>query len=222
MTRKKEMQGSLIAHGVAAAGVAAVLAALLILAPISPGTSSSYLPTTGVAQTASGLELHLSLNATSIASGQSISVTVWMYNPSSSTANVSASRDWALGGLVIGPCGPLNYPMGFLIMGGNLTISEVMSGQALQLYSPGTYNCPMILSSISGYAFEPTSSSASVMGSCTSSACFSADMSASATFSGDYGLLGFSSFAPGSYTVVGGDEWGGLMLLHFSVTSQES
>jgi hypothetical protein len=119
----------------------------------------------------------------------------------------------------VGPCGSLNFPMGFEIMRGNLTLDQVKNGESLQLYSPGIYSCPMMLSSIQSYVFSPSSNDATVMGSCTPSACFSENMSASMTFSGEYGLLGFRSFAPGLYTLVGGDEWGGLTLLHFAVTS---
>jgi hypothetical protein len=118
----------------------------------------------------------------------------------------------------VGPCGSGNYPMGFVIMRGNLTLDEVRNGESLQLYPPGTYACPMILTFIQSYVFSPSSSHASVTGSCSPSACFSDNMSASMTFSGEYGLLGFRNFTPGFYTVVGGDEWGGLTLLHFAVT----
>jgi hypothetical protein len=211
------MRKDLIAHGMATAGVVATLVVFFLLAPVSPGTGSSFLSTSSFTPTASGLELHLSLNATSVASGQSVSVTVWVYNPTSSEADASYSGTWAVQGMGVGPCGAGNFPMGFVIMRGNLSLNEVKKGEALQLYGPGTYACPMILMSIQSYVFSPTSSFAALEGSCSPSACFTDNMSASMTFSGEYGLLGFSSFAPGLYTVVGGDEWGGLTVLHFSV-----
>lgn len=213
------MRNDLVAHGLATAGVVATLVAFLLLSPVSPGTGSSFLSTSSVTLTTSGLELHLSLNTTSIASGQSVSVTVWVYNPSASEVDALHSGNWAVQGMGVGPCGSLNYPMGFVIMRGNLTLDQVKNGESLQLYAPGTYACPMILTLIQSYVFSPSSSYATVMGSCSPSACFSENMSASMTFSGEYGLLGFSSFTPGFYTVVGGDEWGGLTLLHFAVTS---
>jgi hypothetical protein len=42
-------------------------------------------------------------------------------------------------------------------------------------------------------------------------------MTAVMVFSGYYVGGSFKSFDPGVYTVVGGDEWGGIVLLHFVV-----
>ncbi len=81
-----------------------------------------------------------------------------MYNPSASEADAPYSGNWAVQGMGVGPCGSLNYPMGFVIMRGNLTLDQVKNGESLQLYAPGTYACPMILMPIQSYVFSPSSS----------------------------------------------------------------
>ena len=212
------MRNDLLAHGLATAGVVSTLLVFFLLAPVAPGTGSSLSSSSSFSPTAFGLELHLSLNATSIASGQSVSLTVWMYNPSPYQTEAAYSGKWAVQGMGVGPCGPVNYPMGFVIMKGNLSLAQVKDGAPLQLYGPGIIACPMILLYVEGYIFPSHNSFATIVGSCSPSECMASNMSASSTFSGDYSLLGFQSFSPGLYTVVGGDEWGGLTLLHFAVT----
>jgi hypothetical protein len=170
-----------------------------------------------VERTASGLELHLAVNADSIAPGETISISIWIYNPSASEVEVSSSAGWPLDGLGTGPCGAVNYPMGFLIMRGNLSLEGIGGGERLGLYLPGAYNCPAILSSVRSYVLAPSSSSAQVVGSCTPSVCYTLAMSANMSFSGEYTAAGYRDFVPGAYTVVGGDEWGGLTILHFMV-----
>ena len=213
------MRKDLVAHGLATAGVVVTLLVLFMLAPVAPGTGSTVFPSSSSSPTASGLELHLSLNATSIVSGQSLFLTVWVYNPSPIQAEAAYAGNWGVQGMGVGPCGPMSFPMGLVIMKGNLSLAQVKTGAPLQLYEGGVIACPMILLYVQSYVFPSHSSFATLVGSCSPSECASSNMSASMTFSGDYGLLGFENFSPGVYTVVGGDEWGGLTLLHFTVTS---
>jgi len=212
------MRVELIAAGVAAFGTAVVLLVAAMSAPLSLPNGANQWTTSAYVPTADGLELHLSIGGTSFAPGQSVNLTVWLYNPSSSEVDVPVSPLWAVGGLGVGPCGALNYAMGFEILSGNYTVGDVKDGQGLQLYEPGPYACPMVLSGITSYDFAPNSSSASVYGSCSGSFCFSEAQSASGSFSGYYGLFGHEAFPPGVYTVVGGDVWGALVVLHFSVS----
>jgi hypothetical protein len=213
------MRKELVAHGLAAIGVAATLTVFFLLVPVSPGTGSSTLPASGFTTTTAGLELHLSLNSTSVASGDPVSVSIWMYNPSASEVDASYSGNWAVQGMGVGPCGTGSYPMGISIMRGNLTLNQVKGGPALQLYGSGEYGCPMILFYVQSYNFSPASSFATLMGYCSPSSCMTENITASMSFSGEYTASGFTSFAPGVYTFVGGDEWGGLTLLHFVVST---
>ncbi len=168
-----------------------------------------------------GLALVLSLNSTNIHSGQSISIRVDEQNTLPPPNHVPAAKNWPLDGLGVGPCGVLNYPMGIQVMQGYYGTNNVSTGSPLQLYKTGTYNCPAILSGISGYTFQ-SNDTASVTGSCGSDSCFTQNMSSTTSVSGYWTpnpLQGatFRNFLPGIYTVVAGDEWETLAVLHFVV-----
>jgi hypothetical protein len=132
---------------------------------------------------------------------------------------VSAAHDWPIGGLASGPCGPLNIPVGIAVLSGYYDAANVTSGKALQVYNPGVYACPAIISGITSYLFQPSSDNATVYGSCQPSACFNETVSATVSVTGYWtgGPSTFTSFPSGVYTVVAGDEWGGLAILHFTV-----
>jgi hypothetical protein len=171
---------------------------------------------------ANGLSLVLSLNSTIMQSGQGISVILEEQNTLPKVNEVSASTNWPLNGLKVGPCGPLNYPIGVAIFQGYYVAANISSAKPLQLYEPGVYACPMILAKIDAYTFQPLSSTADIVGSCGSSSCFTERIYSNVTANGYWneGLLGgatFTHFNPGTYTVVAGDEWGALAILHFLV-----
>jgi predicted secreted protein len=184
-----------------------------------------------VVKSASGLNLSLTLGPTAISAGQAVSVGIDEWNTLSTENTVPSASNWPLHGLALGPCGTLNLPIGIEIARGFYTSSNVSGAQALQLSNPGLYDCPMILSSISSYAFEPNSFVAGVVGSCDSNPCFKENVSSTTNVTGYWtggnnsSLLPsstFNSFAPGEYTVVGGDEWGALAILHFTVVEGNS
>ena len=130
--------------------------------------------------------------------------------------------NWPVVGLIMGPCGTLNYPMGVALYAGYLTESDISSATPLRLYDPkALYHCPMILSSISSYLFQPNSDNADVYGSCDPNPCFTGfEISAALSLKGywtDGESSVFNNFTPGTYTMVGGDEWGSLAVAHFIV-----
>lgn len=188
-------------------------------------TSSTSTPLPNASSTTSksvnGLSLSLSLNSTTFQPGQEVAVVLDEQNMLATVNDVSTSNSWPLSGLILGPCGTLNYPIGIAIFQGYYTSSNVSSATPLQLYKPGIYHCPMILSGINAYAFQPLSDSASVIGSCEPNPCFtdfkvSSEVTVTGYWSnGQESILG--NFTPGVYTVVGGDEWGSLAVLHFIV-----
>ncbi len=187
--------------------------------------STNFTGTNSAASKSStGLALELFLNSTSIRPGEGISISVVELNTLPGVNNASASTRWPLKGLGIGPCGPLNLPMGAAVFQGYYTATNISSAQQLQLYKPGTYVCPMILSGIDAYVFQPMSFSAAIYASGSQSPWSTLNMSSSIGVSGYWAgnlLLGptFGGFSPGLYTVVGGDEWGTLVVLHFLVAS---
>jgi hypothetical protein len=172
-------------------------------------------------QSIRGLQLHLSVNGTSIPEGEEVLISVWMYNPSSQDLQVSAAGQWQYEGFGTGPCGPSNLPMGILVFSGNLSIGDLQSAEPLELYEgpPVAYHCPVEYA-IAGFVFHPLGDNATYLEVCGPSlSCqgSEASMTAVMVFSGYYVGGSFKSFDPGVYTVVGGDEWGGIVLLHFVV-----
>src|SRR5207247_4596984 len=109
--------------------------------------------------------------------GQGISITDQEENTLSTVNNVSASTHWPLQGLSVGPCGPLNFPVGVAIIQGYYTSSSVSAGRPLGLYQPGEYSCPAMLSEIGSYVFQPSSDRARIVGSCTREPCFTENLS---------------------------------------------
>lgn len=191
-------------------------------------TSSTSTPLPNASSTTSesvnGLILSLSLNSTTFQPGQEVAVVIDEKNMLATVNNVSASDGWPLRGLSVGSCGALNYPMGVAIFQGYYMSSNVSSATPLQLYKPGIYHCPMILAEINAYAFQPSSDIASVFGSCDPNPCLSYEMNSEIGVTG-YWISGqeatLSNFTSGVYTVVGGDEWGALAVLHFVVQGND-
>src|SRR4029077_2721584 len=112
----------------------------------------------------------------------------------------------------------------FAILKGNYTKDNISIGHPLQLYQPGVFHCPMILSGIDSYAFDPASNLANFVGSCTPNPCFKLQIEDQALVAGSWseilpfpGQASFHQFTPGVYTVAGGDEWGDLLVLNFTV-----
>ncbi len=192
---------------------------------VTPSTSTPPPNTSSTtSKSVKGLMLSLSLNSTTFQPGQEVSVVIDEQNTLATENNVSASNSWPLRGLSLGPCGTLNYPFGVAIFQGNYTSSNVSSAMPLQLYNPeGIYSCPALFL-VNSYSFNPLSDTASVFGGCGSSnpnPCLtdfkiSSEITVTGYWSNDQeSVLG--NFTPGVYTVVGGDEWGSLAVLHFVV-----
>jgi len=167
-----------------------------------------------------GIRLDLSVNSTSLKPGDKITITISESNLRLVLNEVRAASAWKLQGLSLGPCGTVNRPIGFAIFKGNYTRENLSAKHPLQLYQPGAYFCPMILSRINSYVFEPLSNLADVEG-------FKLQIEDQTQVAGAWcepilpfpGLATFHPFSPGVYTVVGGDEWGDLIVLHFTVSS---
>ena len=171
-----------------------------------------------------GLNLSVIMNTTSLQSGESIDIIISETNTLNTTNTVNAANEWQFSPLSLSPCGTLNYPMGLAIFQGYYTPSNVSTAETLELYKPGMYSCPMILAGITSYTFQPLSTVASVNAPYS---IFNLSLASGVTASGYWtdnnssdvwGLNArFSNFQPGIYTIAGGDEWGQLILLHFTV-----
>jgi hypothetical protein len=199
-------------------------------------SSTSATPTASVRvlSPANGLELSLSLNSSSISTGQGIAATVRETNLLSRSDNVPVAEYWpecildecmvtsvSAGELALGPCGPVNFPVGMVVLQGNYGPLNVSQAEALEIYQPGT-SCPAVLSgqaSVTGFDFQPSSDNATLIGTCHAVAgCLREIINPMVSFSGYWSGGAFTSLPNGVYTVVAGDEWGDVAMVHFTVT----
>ena len=190
------------------------------MSPHGGGYSVSSAATTTRADSpgGSGLQLSLALNVTNISSGHAIAATAEELDTGTAALNISSSSKWPIDGLAVGPCGTVNYPVGFVVLQGDYGLSNFASATPLQIYKPGTYGCPAILSGIKGFMFEAGSANATVFGGgCRPADCMSEIVAPSISVSGYWSGGSFTSFPSGIYTVLAGDEWGGVSILHFAV-----
>jgi hypothetical protein len=179
-------------------------------------------PGSVVVGSTSGLNLSLSLGSNMINPGQAVSVGIDQWNTLPTEIVVPSASNWPLQGLTLGPCRTLNLPIGIEIVQGFYTSSNVSSAKPLQLSEPGTYSCPAMIP-VSSFAFEPSSDVAEVLGSCDPNPCITENVSVTQDIAGYWTTAStFSNFTLGEYTVVGGDEWGALAILHFAVAEVNS
>jgi hypothetical protein len=182
----------------------------------SSGTSTSSLTGTATSSEPNDLQLRLSTNATDIQYGGGVEISVSEYNTATTVENVSAANDWPATGLSDGACGHMAYPFGVAVFQGFYTSRNVSSGQPLQIYP--IVPCPMLIRLVTGYLFSPLNDSAVILpGSPNATTLMAVNVTAIGTFNDS-----LTPFSPGTYTVAAGDEWGGLTVLHFSVSNQGS
>jgi hypothetical protein len=173
-----------------------------------------------------GLEVLLSVNSTTIPSEDAISVATSVFNSRSTANNLTASSDWPIAGLSSGPCAPEWYPAGITVFRGDYGAQNLSDGKPIFVW-PGI-ECPAEGSlNVTSYSFLPKSdranfSSQSSGNFATSNQSIPITISSTifaANGTGFYTSLG--SALPSTYTLVAGDEWGQMVLLHFEVTPSD-
>ncbi len=213
----------------AVAVVVAVLLAGAFLIATQPGAttttvsqSSTTVQTSGsYTTTPQNLELRLSVNASSTggSSGNvTVSISVDEYNTLASANNVSKATEWGLEGLSLGSCGMQSYPFGVALYSGTYTAGNVSQATPLQIYP--LVPCPLFIRLVTGYLFQPASDLAVVLPSGPNAT--ATPMSAAVTATTVYSVGGVASSPPsplrlGTYTVAAGDEWGSVVLTHFTI-----
>lgn len=181
-------------------------------------SSSSSSVSTGVtggrstsATSVQGLDLRLAINATRLYEGQTLQVNITEYNGESQFNNVTKSDDWQVDS-ALGSCPNTDFwPFGLALYSGHYGADNVSTGTQLQLF-PVT-PCPLFIRLITGYYFQPQSDLAQILpGNGTTV------MSVLSNISGIVSTASsLTPLSPGSYTLVGADEWGTLTFLYFEV-----
>lgn len=173
-------------------------------------TSASTSNSTSV-DSLDGLQLRVSMNATSLFQGQSLEVEVSEFNPLAIFDNVSRSDHYQVN-VALGSCPNLYYqPFGVAVYRGYYDAQNVSQGVPLQIFP--AVPCPMYVRLITGYTFQPLSDLAVIQPSSGATpAPIAADVNVSMVYLGQAQPL-----SPGTYTVVGADEWDALAFLYFQV-----
>jgi hypothetical protein len=173
-----------------------------------------------------GIRLDLSVASTSIKAGDDITITIGEYNMRAGENQIGTASNWKIKGLSLGPCN-FDSPIGLAIMQGYYTKDSIAAGLHLALWHPGIYFCQDEGGGgIVSYTFDPASSLATIVTYQGPNTTFKLQTENQVHFSGSWteGTLPFqedASFQPfshGMYTLVGGDEWGDILILNFTVS----
>jgi hypothetical protein len=232
--RKGLGASSLIAALVTTVIAVSIVAYVLVLNP-SPDHTTTSDP--------AGLQLRLSISGDVIAQGDNVSIEisefntlpVWNDAPTTTFQTLSAS-----------PCRGF-LPLGVGIFQGDYSSGNISSAQPLDMFYPGTYNCPGLIPGGASYVFAPDSDNTTgvspqpttVTNTVTSNDKTSVEytvttlgsarqVAASLSFSGYWtgsevplpSNATFHAFDPGAYTVEGVDWWGHVMFAYFQVVSK--
>ncbi|HXW36772.1 MAG TPA: hypothetical protein VEJ36_02570 [Nitrososphaerales archaeon] len=177
------------------------------------------------ANSISDLQLYLAINSSRLQSGQALAITLFEENPTGSLVNVSSASDYVTRDLGIGisPCTFVNEPISFAVFSGNFGAGNFTQGLPLQLDNPSLiYSCPPTWT-VRYWEFQ-SEGNTTVLDGCQTIHCFSQglifDNAQVVVVQGTYtkGQSTVEDFSPGVYTIVGGDEWGAAVLLHFTIS----
>jgi len=171
-----------------------------------------------------GVRLDLSVGSTSIKAGDDITITIGEHNTRSVENQIGTASNLKIQGLSLGPCA-FDGPTGLAIMRGYYTKDSIATGLHLALWHPGAYSCPIYVG-VDSYIFDPNSSLATVVTYQGPNTTFKLQTENRVHFSGSWteGTQPFyedailQPFSRGMYTLVGGDEWGDILVLNFMVS----
>jgi hypothetical protein len=172
-------------------------------------------------KSANGLSLSLSLDSTTYQPGQEISIFIDETNTLLKTNDVPVSDQWPLSGLSVGPCGTEGANYGIAVYRGYYTSADVSNATPLILYNPYVVvQCPPPLI-FPTYNFKPLSDIVTIFISYPTKSSLTFEMNTEIQIEGYWTsspTATLTNFTPGVYTIAGGDEWGTLVILHFTVT----
>ncbi len=173
-----------------------------------------------------------------------ILVLISLFNTLATSNNLSAAEEWALPDLSPGLCSNYNQPFGIDVMKGYYTSSNITSSTPLPLFAPSF--CPVYFPP-AFFVFDPKSNYVNTVSSPKTSILLVTNYSSTFTrtsttqYTNPLGdaereipLSGYCCtevpnaegtgftyrsipFTEGTYTIAGGDEWGDLLLMHFTV-----
>jgi len=177
--------------------------------------STTTMPTSISTPAGNGLQLRVTVNATSLTSNDTLQVNVSEYNTLSTNNNVLAEKNWGIDGLATGACPNISVlPFGVALFRGQYTAQNVSQGVPLEIFAPVV--CPNYIRLITSYTFLPESINAAIMpgGDLTSPTPMSATITTNGVYTNGIQLTPMDA---GLYTLVAGDEWGTIEFLGLMV-----
>jgi len=191
--------------------IVAALASTLAGSPAGPSSTAAG-QTSAYATSPDGLRLTLQISSSQIAPGDPLVINITETNTNAEPLNESARSSWMVDGLRMSACYDSVYPFGVAVFQGHLTRDSLPPSARLNLYP--VVPCPLLVRYITGYYFQAASDVALVLPGSGSGVPMASGLASSGNYTTGTNRV---DFAPGEYTVVAGDEWGSLVLLHFSV-----
>lgn len=204
--------------------------------PTSTTTSSTLPATTDSTVSPSGIRLAATLNDSTISAGQSLNVSISIFNTLSTVNTVLPSEDWSFQGIgtaMWGSCVGV-YPVETVVLSGNYTVQELPS----VANSTFPYLCAGYIS-VNQVIFQPSSGQANITGTgpgpSVNQTLGPFHLTTSFTTSGYWNLQSLlqqlnppiigaegrapnsMAFVPGIYTIAAEDEWGQVVLIHATV-----
>jgi len=172
-------------------------------------------------ETENGLSLSLSTDRTTYQPGQEVSITFDEKNTLSTTNNVPATDNLPSEFMSGFPNDP-SFPLGLAVLRGNYTGLNYSTVTPLIIFHPGeVYTGTAIIAAPTSYSFQPFIDVATLNGGDYNSS-DAIRLHIEISVNGYWPNKESSSsnnFEPGVYTIVAGDEWGNLALVHFTVTN---
>ena len=180
--------------------------------------------TSASSSSANSLSLSLSLKSTAYSPGQEISITIDEKNTFSTENVVPIANKWLIEGLSLNPCGTskaAGYSYGIAIFQGDYTFATISNAISLNIDDPNDpWLCVPYPGTIDAYDFMPSSDIASPIDKSNpgqKSYAMNNMITATSYWAGNSPNEIKHNFEPGIYSVVAGDEWGNLVILHFTV-----
>ena len=172
-------------------------------------------------ETENGLSLSISTDRTTYQPGQEVSITFDEKNTPSTTNNVPATDNLPSEFMSGFPNDP-SFPLGLAVLRGNYTGLNYSTVTPLIIFHPGeVYTGTAIIAAPTSYSFQPFIDVATLNGGDYNSS-DAIRLHIEISVNGYWPNKESSSsrnLEPGVYTVVAGDEWGTLVILHFTVTN---
>jgi hypothetical protein len=169
----------------------------------------------------SGLSLSLSLDGMTYQPGQEVSISVDEKNTLSTINNVTATDNLPSEFMSGFTNDPSPLPFGLAVLQGNYTVSNYSAMTPLIIYDPSKVYIGTQVVGPTSYAFQPLSDTAVLEGGSYNfidGVKLQYEIGINSYWPNDASTTS-TNFEPGVYTVVAGDEWGALVVVHFTVSS---